>query len=180
MPRETSVQRGSTARALDQPVPLGFLATVFVANFLALLNLSMVVIAMMPIDRALGAPEHLTLQLPCALFGAMVCAAPVAPFLLRRWGTRRLLLAAVTGLAVTSALAALSTNIWQLTMVLFLSGLASAPVASATLVGVDTHMPGANRGSGMAVWGAGIYASGLMGPLMAGYLLDTYVQRQHS
>lgn len=174
MPSETSVQRGSTARALDQPVPLGFLATVFVANFLALLNLSMVVIAMMPIDKALGAPEHLTLQLPCALFGAMVCAAPVAPFLLRRWGTRRLLLAAVTGLAVTSALAALSTNIWQLTMVLFLSGLASAPVASATLVGVDTHMPGANRGIGMAVWGAGIYASGLMGPLMAGYLLDTY------
>ena len=102
MPSETFVEPASTVRALHERTPLGFLATVFAANFLALLNLSMVVVAMMPIDRALGAPQHLTLQLPCALFGAMVCAAPVTPYLLRRWGTQPVLLTAVTGLAVTS------------------------------------------------------------------------------
>ena len=174
MPSETSVELASAARVRYERIPLGFLAAVFAANFLALLNFSMVVVAMMPIDRALGAPLHMTLQLPCALFGAMVCAAPVTPYLLDRWGTRPVLLAAVTGLAVSSALAGLSSNIWQLSTVLFLSGLASAPIMAATQAEVDRHVQGADRGIGMAVWGAGIYASGLLGPLMAGYLLDDY------
>lgn len=174
MASNTSLQQAWPARVLDRPMPLGFLATVFVANLLALTNFSVMVVAMVPIDAALGAPEHMTLQLPCAIFAAMVCAAPVTPYLLRRWGTRRLLLTSIIGLAVTTALAALCTNIWQLMLAMFFSGLASAPVVSSTQAAVDTHMPGPDRGIGMAVWGAGIYASGLIGPIVASYFLDAF------
>lgn len=174
MASNTSLQQPWSVGALDRPVPLGFLATVFVANLLALMNFSVVVVAMVPIDAALDAPEHMTLQLPCALFAAMVCAAPVTPYLLRRWGTRRVLLMSVIGLAVTTTLASLCNNIWQLALVMFFSGLASAPVVSSTQAAVDMHMPGSDRGIGMAVWGAGVYASGLIGPLVASYLLDAF------
>jgi MFS family permease len=171
---QTSLQQAWTAHARDGQLPLGFLFTVFVANLLAFLNFSIVIVAMVPINKAFGAPEYMTLQLPCALFGAMVCAVPVTPFLLRRWGTRRLLLMAVIGLAVTTSLAALSATMWQLALVLFLNGLASAPVAPATQTAVNARMAGPDRGIGMAVWGAGMYAGGLIGPMVAGLLLDTF------
>jgi hypothetical protein len=58
-----------------ETMPIGFLATIFTINMLALLNFSSVFVAMVEIGKALDAPEILILQLPTSLFAAIACAA---------------------------------------------------------------------------------------------------------
>lgn len=156
----------------EETTPYLFLAAVFWVNVLAFFNMAAILVAMVKIAEALDASATMTLQLPTALYVAVACAAPVTPWLLRRLGARRLLLASIAGLAVTSLAAALCTSIWPLLVILFLHGLFSAPVSPATQAAVTQRLAESQRGVGMSVWGAGNYASYLIGPLLAGWLVD--------
>ncbi len=153
---------------------MGFLATIFIINLLAFLNFSSVFVAMVEIGKALEAPENLVLQLPTALYAAIACAAPMTPYLLRRLGTRRLLVLAVVGLCVTTVMASLCQTFWQLIVVLFLHGLFCAPLSPATQAAVKETLPDRDMGVGMAIWGAGNYAGGLIGPLLAGVMITAF------
>jgi len=170
---QKSLQSSWTAGASLQDFPAGFLLTVFLVNVLALLNFCALTVAMITISQSLHAPDSVAILLPTAFYAAMACVVPATPFLLRHWNTRRLLVTAILGLAATTALAAICTNFWQLAAVLFMHGLAGAPVAAATQAAVSNLLPGPERGIGMAVWGGGIYAGGIIGPLHADVLLDT-------
>ncbi|MGY8995033.1 MAG: MFS transporter, partial [Alphaproteobacteria bacterium] len=159
---------------IKETLPVGFLATIFTINMLALLNFSSVFVAMIKIGKALDAPEILILQLPTSLFAAIACAAPMTPYLLHRLGARRLLTFAVIGLCVTTVLASLCQTFWQLIVVLFIHGLFCAPLSPATQAAVKETLNDRDLGVGMAVWGAGNYAGGLIGPLLAGVMITVF------
>lgn len=120
--------------------PYFFLAAVFWVNVLAFFNIAAILVAMVKIASALDASRMMTLQLPTALYVAVACAAPVTPWLLRRLGPRRRLLASIAGLAVTTLAAAFCTSIWPLLVILFLHGLFSAPVSPATQAAVTQRL----------------------------------------
>ena len=94
---------------------------------------------------------------------AIACAAPATPFLLLRLGARRLLICAMIGLLATTVLASLCQTFWQLAIVLFLHGVFVAPISPATQAAVKERLNQHDLGVGMAVWGAGNYAGGLIG-----------------
>ena len=167
----TMAADGSTAEAEGEKAPVVFLATIFTVNVLAFFNMVGILVAMVSIAAALDAPRQLTLQLPTALYIAVACAAPATPWLLDRLGARRLLLASIAGMSVTTLSAALSDSFWPLLAILFVHGLFCAPVSPATQAAVSQRMGERQRGIGMAVWGAGNYASYLIGPLLAGWLV---------
>ena len=153
---------------------MGFLATIFTINLLAFLNFSSVFVAMVQIGTALDAPESLILQLPTSLYAAIAFAAPMTPYLLRRLGARRMLILAIVGLCVTTVLASLCQTFWQLIVVLFVHGLFCAPLSPATQAAVKETLHDRDLGVGMAVWGAGNYAGGLIGPLLAGVMITVF------
>jgi len=155
-------------------LPLAFLGAVFWINLLAFLNFSSVFVAMNQIGSALDAPESMTLQLPTALYAAIACAAPATPYLLLRLGPRRLLLGAMIGLSATTVLASLCQTFWQLVVVLFLHGMFCAPISPATQAAVKERLSNHDLGIGMAIWGAGNYAGGLIGPLIAGTMITVF------
>jgi len=168
----------TTAQAAIDPTgeqattPYAFLAAVFAVNVLAFFNMAGILVAMVRIAAALDTTPMMTLQLPTALYVAVACAEPATPWLLRRLGARRLLLASIAGMSATTLAAALSDSFWPLLVALFLHGLFSAPVSPATQAAVSQRMAERQRGVGMAVWGAGNYASYLIGPLLAGWLVN--------
>ena len=168
MAAATEDQAGKTE---GERAPIAFLVTIFTVNVLAFFNMVGILVAMVSIAAALDAPRHLTLQLPTALYIAVACAAPATPWLLDRLGARRLLLASIAGMSLTTLAAALTASFWPLLAILFAHGLFCAPVSPATQAAVSQRMGESQRGIGMAVWGAGNYASYLIGPLLAGWLL---------
>ncbi|MBT6202361.1 MAG: MFS transporter [Rhodospirillaceae bacterium] len=155
-------------------LPLAFLATIFWVNLLAFLNFSSVFVAMVEIGHAIKAPDTMILQLPTALYAAIACAAPATPYLLQRLGPRRLLMFSMIGLSATTVLASQCQNFWQLMAVLFLHGLFCAPISPATQAAVKDNIPDRDLGIGMAIWGAGNYAGGLVGPLLAGIMVTVF------
>jgi MFS family permease len=159
---------------LRRALPLGFLATIFIINVAGYMNFASVFVAMVQIGKALDAPVSMALQLPTALYVATACAAPMTPFLLRRLGPRWLLLFSILGLCATTILASLCQTFWQLIVVLFVHGLFYAPLSPATQAAVKETLDRRDLGIGMAVWGAGNYAAGLIGPLLAGIMITAF------
>jgi len=151
-----------------------FLAAVFAVNLLAFLNVSAMFVAMADIGKALGTPEALVPLLPTSLYAAVVCVAPATPFLLARLGPRRLLLLAIAGTSATTALAFVTPGFWGLVAALFAHGLFCAPIVPATQAVTGQRFAGEARGVAMAVWGAGSYASWLVGPLLAGVMVGVF------
>ncbi len=164
----------SASPAAPGALPYAFLTTIFAVNLLAFLNFVGIFVAMVSIAEELDAPTFLALQLPVALYVAVACAAPATPWLLQRFGARRLLLYAITGMLATTVAAAVSENFWLLLVILFIHGLFCAPISPASQSAVSERMGTSNLGVGMAVWGAGNYASYLIGPLIAGWIVDQF------
>src|SRR5262249_56294669 len=91
-----------------------------------------------------------------------------------RWGRRRVFLAAVVGFTVASALCGMALSLGQIVAARLLQGLFGAalvPLSQAVLLDIN---PKEKVGQAMAIWGAGIMVGPILGPMLGGWLTDTY------
>ena len=105
---------------------------------------------------------------------AAAIATPVTGFLEARLGRKRLFQIAVAGFTAASVLCGLAGTLPEMVLFRLVQGLFGAslvPLSQAVLLDIN---PPQKVGQAMAVWGAGIMVGPILGPMLGGWLTETY------
>jgi DHA2 family multidrug resistance protein len=157
------------------PIPL--VIAVVLTAVLEVLDITIVNVAIPHMLGAFGAtPDQITWVLTSYIVAAAV-VMPLTGYLSTWLGRRRLLLIAIIGFIVSSALCGLAWNLES--MVVFrlaqrVFGAPLVPLSQAILLDV---FPRHRAGQALAIFGLGIMVAPVLGPALGGYLTDAYSWR---
>jgi DHA2 family multidrug resistance protein len=157
--------------------PIALVVAVVLTAILEVLDMTIVNVS---IPHMMGTFAATPDQITWVLTSYIVAAAVVMPLTgyLSNWlGRRRLLLFAITGFVVSSALCGMS---WSLeTMVLFrlAQGVFGAPLVPLSQGILLDAFPRERHGQALAIFGLGIMVAPVIGPALGGYLTETYSWR---
>src|SRR6478736_2545017 len=102
---------------------------------------------------------------------------PMTGWLARNFGRKRLLMMSVSGFTISSLLCGMAPNLPLLVMFRLIQGAtggAMQPLSQAILL---EAFPPKDRGRAMGFWGLGIVVAPVLGPVLGGWLTDTYSWR---
>ncbi|MGH9681158.1 MAG: DHA2 family efflux MFS transporter permease subunit, partial [Candidatus Acidiferrales bacterium] len=102
---------------------------------------------------------------------------PITGWLANHLGRKRLLMFSVTGFTAASFLCGLAPNLFLLIVFRIIQGAcggALQPISQAVLL---ESFPPESRGKAMAFWGLGIVVAPMLGPVLGGWLTDSYSWR---
>jgi DHA2 family multidrug resistance protein len=102
---------------------------------------------------------------------------PLTGWLATYFGRKRMLMVAVTGFTISSFMCGIAPTLPLLVFFRILQGLSGGslqPLSQAVLL--ETFPP-EKRGSAMGFWGLGIVVAPILGPLLGGWLTDSYSWR---
>ncbi len=102
---------------------------------------------------------------------------PMTGWLSNYFGRKRLLMASVIGFTIASFLCGAAPTLYSLILFRLLQGLcggALAPLSQAVLL---EAFPPESRGKAMGFWGLGIVVAPVLGPVLGGWLTDSYSWR---
>jgi MFS transporter, DHA2 family, multidrug resistance protein len=102
---------------------------------------------------------------------------PLAGWLANYFGRKRLLMAAVTGFMISSALCGLAPNLPLLVFFRVLQGASGGSLQPTTRAILLETFPREERGHAMAFWGVGIVVAPILAPLLGGWLTTNYSWR---
>jgi MFS transporter, DHA2 family, multidrug resistance protein len=150
---------------------------VMFATFMEVLDTTVVNVSLPHIAGTLSATiEESTWALTSYLV-ANAIILPLTGWLARYFGRKRLLMASVTGFTVASFLCGLAPNLETLVFFRVIQGAtggAMQPLSQAVLL---EAFPPHERGKAMGFWGLGIVTAPILGPVIGGWLTDTYSWR---
>jgi MFS transporter, DHA2 family, multidrug resistance protein len=119
-------------------------------------------------------------QIDWVLTSYIVAAAIMTPptgFLASRFGLKRLFLVSVAGFTVASMLCGMAQSLTQIVLFRILQGAFGAalvPLSQAVLLNIN---PPERQGSAMAMWGVAVMAGPVLGPVLGGWLTESYTWR---
>ncbi|MBC8013144.1 MAG: DHA2 family efflux MFS transporter permease subunit [Methyloceanibacter sp.] len=157
------------------PIPL--VIAVVLTAVLEVLDMTIVNVA---IPHMLGAFAATPDQITWILTSYIVAAAVVMPLTgyLSKWlGRRRLLLTAITGFVVSSALCGLAWNLESMVVFRLAQGVFGAPLVPLSQAILLDVFPRHRAGQALAIFGMGIMVAPVIGPALGGYLTETYSWR---
>ena len=105
---------------------------------------------------------------------ASAIAIPITGWLADRVGRKPLFVWAVIAFTIASLLCAIATNLTEMVIFRAVQGVAGAfivPLAQATLFDIN---PKEKHGAAMALFGAGVMIGPIAGPVLGGWLTDSY------
>ncbi|MBV8651548.1 MAG: DHA2 family efflux MFS transporter permease subunit, partial [Alphaproteobacteria bacterium] len=119
-------------------------------------------------------------QIDWVLTSYIVAAAIMTPptgFLAGRFGLKRVFLVSVAGFTAASMLCGMAQTLDQIVLFRVLQGLFGAalvPLSQTTLMNINSKE---KQGSAMAMWGVAVMAGPVLGPVLGGWLTETYSWR---
>jgi DHA2 family multidrug resistance protein len=120
-----------------------------------------------------AASDTITWVLTSYIIAAAIMT-PLAGWLAGRFGRKRLFLFSVAGFTVASMLCGIAGDLAQMVIYRLLQGIFGAalvPLSQSILLDIN---PREKHGQAMAIWGAGIMVGPILGPMLGGWLTDTY------
>jgi DHA2 family multidrug resistance protein len=157
------------------PIPL--VIAVVMTAVLEVLDITIVNVAL---PHMLGAFGATTDQITWVLTSYIVSAAVVMPLTgyLSTWlGRRRLLLGAITGFVVSSALCGMAWNLESMVIFRLAQGIFGAPLVPLSQAILLDVFPRERHGQALAIFGLGIMVAPVFGPVLGGWLTETYSWR---
>ncbi len=157
------------------PIPLVF--AVVLTAVLEVLDITIVNVAIPHMLGAFGATSD---QITWVLTSYLVSAAVVMPLTgyLSTWlGRRRLLLMAITGFVLSSALCGMAWNLESMVVFRLAQGICGAPLVPLSQAILLDVFPRERHGQALAIFGLGIMVAPVFGPVLGGYLTETYSWR---
>jgi DHA2 family multidrug resistance protein len=150
---------------------------VMFATFMEVLDTTVVNVSLPHIAGSLSATiEESTWALTSYLV-ANAIILPLTGWLARYFGRKRLLMASVMGFTAASFLCGLAPSLQMLVLFRVIQGAtggAMQPLSQAVLL---EAFPPHERGKAMGFWGLGIVTAPILGPVVGGWLTDTYSWR---
>jgi MFS transporter, DHA2 family, multidrug resistance protein len=150
---------------------------VMFATFMEVLDTTVVNVSLPHIAGNLSASIDESTWVLTSYLVANAIILPLTGWLARHFGRKRLLMASVAGFTVASLLCGLAPNLPLLVMFRLLQGAtggAMQPLSQAVLL---EAFPPHERGKAMGFWGLGIVVAPILGPVLGGWLTDTYSWR---
>jgi len=160
----------------DRP-PIPLVIAVVLTAVLEVLDMTIVNVALPHMLGAFGATPD---QITWVLTSYIVAAAMVMPLTgyLSKWlGRRRLLLTAIIGFIVSSALCGLAWNLESMVLFRLAQGVFGAPLVPLSQAILLDVFPRNRAGQALAIFGLGIMVAPVIGPALGGYLTETYSWR---
>src|SRR5712691_8498157 len=150
---------------------------VMFATFMEVLDTTVVNVSLPHIAGSLSATiDEATWALTSYLV-ANAIILPMTGWLASRFGRKRLIMLSVAGFTVSSFLCGLAPNLPTLILFRCLQGAtggAMQPLSQAVLL---EAFPAKDRGKAMGFWGLGIVVAPILGPVVGGWLTDSYSWR---
>ena len=119
-------------------------------------------------------------QIDWVLTSYIVAAAIMTPptgFLAGRFGLKRLFLVSIAGFTVASMLCGMAQSLAQIVLFRILQGAFGAalvPLSQSVLLNINLPE---RQGSAMAMWGVAVMAGPVLGPVLGGWLTESYTWR---
>lgn len=150
---------------------------VMAATIMEVLDMTIINISLPSMGGQLGAtPSQMSWALTSYIVAAAI-AMPLTGYFSDIWGRKRYMMISMTGFVIASILCGLATSLPALVvfrLVQGLSGAALVPMSQAVMV--DLYPP-EERGKAMALWAMGIMIAPIMGPVLGGWLTDSFSWR---
>ncbi|HTD23828.1 MAG TPA: DHA2 family efflux MFS transporter permease subunit [Terriglobales bacterium] len=151
--------------------------TVMTSTFMEVLDTTVVNVSLPHIAGSLSStPDEATWALTSYLV-ANAIILPMTGWLANYFGRKRLLMASVTGFTISSFLCGFAPNLPFLIFCRIIQGATGGglqPLSQAILLEV---FPPKDRGKAMAFWALGIVVAPMLGPVLGGWLTDSYSWR---
>ena len=160
----------------DRP-PIPLVIAVVLTAVLEVLDITIVNVAIPHMLGAFGATSD---QITWVLTSYLVSAAVVMPLTgyLSTWlGRRRLLLFAICGFVLSSALCGMAWNLESMVVFRLAQGIFGAPLVPLSQAILLDAFPREKSGQALAIFGLGIMVAPVFGPVLGGYLTETYSWR---
>ncbi|MEO6579761.1 MAG: DHA2 family efflux MFS transporter permease subunit [Sphingomicrobium sp.] len=160
------------------PLPSGQRVVVTIAVMLAVLlqvlDTTIANVALPHMQASLSATQDTINWVLTSYIVASAIALPIAGWAADRVGRKRLLVISVIGFTVASVLCAMATSLVEMVAFRAAQGVSGAflvPLAQATLFDIN---PREKHGQAMALFGGGIMIGPILGPVLGGWLTDSY------
>ncbi|HEX4566893.1 MAG TPA: DHA2 family efflux MFS transporter permease subunit [Vicinamibacterales bacterium] len=150
---------------------------VMFATFMEVLDTTVVNVSLPHIAGNLSATIDESTWVLTSYLVANAIVLPMTGWLARTFGRKHLLMASVTGFTIASLLCGLAPNLPMLVFFRLIQGAtggAMQPLSQAVLL--EAFRP-EDRGKAMGFWGLGIVVAPILGPVLGGWLTDTYSWR---
>jgi DHA2 family multidrug resistance protein len=151
--------------------------SVIVATFMEVLDTSVVNVSLPHIAGSLSATVDEATWTLTSYLVANAIVLPMTGWLASVFGRKRLLLGSVTGFTAASFLCGVAPNLGSLIVFRVIQGTTGGvlqPLSQAVLL---EAFPPQDRGKAMAFWGLGIVCAPILGPVVGGWLTDSYSWR---
>ena len=102
---------------------------------------------------------------------------PMTGWLSNFFGRKRLLMASVVGFTAASFLCGIAPTLYTLILFRLLQGICGGALAPLSQVVLLEAFPPESRGKAMGFWGLGIVVAPVLGPVLGGWLTDSYSWR---
>ena len=168
----------SAAAASDVPINRPAITVcVILATLMQALDTTIANVALPYMQGSVSASQD---QIDWVLTSYIVAAAIMTPptgYLSGRFGLKRLFLVSVAGFTVASMLCGMAQSLVEIVLFRVLQGVFGAalvPLSQTVLMNIN---PPEKQGSAMAMWGVAVMAGPVLGPVLGGWLTQTYSWR---
>ena len=147
---------------------------VMLAVLIQVLDTTIANVALPHMQASLGATQESINWVLTSYIVAAAIAIPISGWLADRVGRKRLLVWAVIGFTIASFLCAVAQNLTEMVAFRIIQGITGAflvPLAQATLFDIN---PRERHARAMALFGGGIMIGPILGPVLGGWLTDSF------
>lgn len=148
--------------------------TVMMATLMQVLDTTIANVALPHMQAALGASQDTIAWVLTSYIVTAAIATPVTGWLEARFGRRKLFAVAIAGFTLSSALCGVSVSLGMMVLSRALQGMFGAfisPLSQAVML--DSYPP-EKRAEAMMIWGMGVMIGPIMGPVLGGWLTDSF------
>jgi len=167
----------ANANAMSGATRTAITVSTMLATLMQSLDTTIANIALPHVQASVSASSD---QISWVLTSYIVAAAIMTPpsgFLAGRFGLKRVYLVSVAGFVCASMLCGVAQSLVQIVLFRILQGLCGAalvPLSQAVLMSI---YPKERQGAAMGMWGVAVLVGPILGPILGGWLTDSYSWR---
>ena len=144
------------------------------ATTVVILDQTIAPIALPHMQGGLSASQDQIAWVMTTYFVAQAVSMACTGWLAGRIGRKRLFMIALAGFAVGSVLSGSATSLNEILLYRVMQGAFSAPVIPISQAVMLDSYPRERHGQAIAIWGTGVVFAPVMGPVIGGWLTDSY------
>ena len=150
---------------------------VMAATVMQILDSTIANVALPHMAASLGATQDTVTWILTSYIVAAAVAIPITGWLSDRIGSRNLFLYAIVGFVAASMLCGLAASLPEIVAFRILQGVAAAfmnPLGQTVMMDIS---PKSKQAGAMSLWGMGIMVGPILGPIIGGWLTESYSWR---